>query len=133
MAGVKVTGVQQVLTAISKAKVDTGKTIAAGLEACAGVVYRKSQKLVPVDKGRLKASGRYGVSGVGRAAKAFVEYGGPDAPYALYVHEDMTKRHPVGQAKFVEDAVRQTRGTMASIMRRMIKAKKVKLIDGEEV
>jgi hypothetical protein len=31
---------------------------------------------------------------------------GFSAPYALYVHEDLSKVHPVGQAKFLEEPAR---------------------------
>lgn len=34
-----------------------------------------------------------------------IEVGGPAAPYAIYVHENLEARHPVGQAKFLEYAV----------------------------
>lgn len=36
-----------------------------------------------------------------------VSYGGKSAPYAVYVHEDMTKFHPHGQAKFLEEPARR--------------------------
>ncbi len=34
-------------------------------------------------------------------------FGGPSIEYALIVHEDLSKVHPVGKAKFLEDPVRQ--------------------------
>lgn len=33
--------------------------------------------------------------------------GDGSAPYAIYVHEDTTKHHPIGQAKFLERAYRE--------------------------
>lgn len=30
---------------------------------------------------------------------------GYTAPYAVYVHEDLTKNHPVGEAKWLENAI----------------------------
>jgi hypothetical protein len=32
-------------------------------------------------------------------------FGGPSVDYAIYVHEDLTARHAVGQAKFYESAL----------------------------
>jgi len=33
--------------------------------------------------------------------------------YALFVHENLTAHHPVGQAKFLEEPARQTSGAIA--------------------
>lgn len=35
------------------------------------------------------------------------------APYALFVHEDLTARHPIGQAKFLEQPARTMRADLA--------------------
>ena len=49
-----------------------------------------------------------------------IEVGGPSAPYALIVHEDLKARHGVehgfqgGQAKFLESAVLEAVPTLAS-------------------
>ena len=37
--------------------------------------------------------------------------------YALFVHENLQARHPVGQAKFLETPARQQAGTLAEIIR----------------
>lgn len=55
----------------------------------------------PVETGALRASGI--VSMVGD--DIYISFGGPAAPYAIYVHEILTNSHPVGQAKFLERAV----------------------------
>ena len=34
-----------------------------------------------------------------------VGFGGPAADYAIYVHEDLSAHHPVGEAKYLENAV----------------------------
>lgn len=47
-----------------------------------------------------------------------VEY---DAPYAIYVHEDLTKHHPKGQAKFLEEAVRRKEQQVKDVMKILIK------------
>jgi len=44
------------------------------------------------------------------------------APYAIYVHEDLTKRHPVGQAKFLEEAVRRKEDAAKALMTQLAKA-----------
>lgn len=46
-----------------------------------------------------------------------------DTDYALYVHEDLTKNHPVGQAKFLEEPAKKMTQEMADIVYRSVKAK----------
>jgi hypothetical protein len=46
------------------------------------------------------------------------------APYAVYVHEDLTKAHPNGQAKFLEQPMRELRGPMQDIIKRRLKSKR---------
>jgi HK97 gp10 family phage protein len=129
-----VTGVENVLRAIGKAKKKTGDRIEDALEKCANVILRKSQEYVPVETGELKASGHVEKEGKGLGAKSRVVYGGDPAPYALYVHEDLEKKHaPPTCAKFLTRAVRETRGTCANILKREMEARPVKTIDQQEV
>jgi len=72
---------------------------------------------VPVDMGALRASGFVEppelTAGGGSVT---LGYGGPSAPYALYVHEDLTKHHPVGQAKYLEVPVRAAVQGMEAVL-----------------
>jgi hypothetical protein len=62
-------------------------------------IFRESQRLVPVDKGFLKASGVVEAE----PGTVFIGYGGPAASYALYVHEDPEAKHKKGKSyKFLE-------------------------------
>lgn len=58
-------------------------------------IYAESQRLVPIDTGYLKESGKI----VLKENKTFVEY---QTPYAIFVHERLDLYHPNGQAKFLE-------------------------------
>lgn len=70
-------------------------------------IYDESQILVPVDTGRLKASGFIEARKTGRGVTGAVGYGkGGDPYYAVYVHEHLELRHEAPtQAKFLEEAV----------------------------
>lgn len=76
-----------------------------------------SKPLVPVDEGTLRSSGHAQLPEKDSAGDIVVEvgYGGPagsgnqgnetnseDVGYAVYVHEDMSAHHTVGQAKYLE-------------------------------
>ena len=66
----------------------------------------RSHKYVPYDTGRLQESGK--VKGYpGRYPVVYTSYGGPDVPYALIQHENMSYIHPGGRkAKYLELAVK---------------------------
>ena len=70
-------------------------------------IYDESQRLVPVDTGRLKRSGFTAARKRAGGATAEIGYGRFGRPfYALFVHERMDVRHaPPTQAKFLETAV----------------------------
>lgn len=69
-------------------------------------IYDESQKLVPVDTGRLKRSGYYEVRKFKRGPVAEIGYGRYGDPhYALYVHEIPMVHLPPTTFKFLEKAV----------------------------
>lgn len=70
-------------------RIEGGEQILAqAMYAEATVILNESKKIVPVDTGNLRASGRVErpVTGKGRASVQ-ITYGGVAAPYALIVHE----------------------------------------------
>jgi hypothetical protein len=75
----------------------------------ANLIFARSQTLVPVDTGVLRGSG--GVSAPQRGIDGYfvdIYYGGPAAPYALYVHEIIGNYHnPPTQAKYLEEPLVQ--------------------------
>lgn len=67
-------------------------------------IMTASRRLVPVDTGALRSTGTVSLPKI--TARGGVEvtlsYGGPAAPYARLVHEDLEAYHPSGQAKYLE-------------------------------
>lgn len=113
-------------------KVDRGTkkaTLAAVQE-----IYDKSLELVPRETNTLADSAYYEVIGNSKIGfTGLVGYGGNGDPinpisgehasaYAIPVHEDLTAKHPTGQAKFLERAVldyqASTLGKYATFLRR---------------
>jgi hypothetical protein len=93
-------------------------TVNKGLEQVGKKILETSNRYVPVDTGRLCDSGHYYVSEAGKNSSAVVDY---TAPYAVYVHEDLTMRHPNGgQAKFLERAVKEVLPQMPKILEEVI-------------
>ena len=85
-------------------------------------IYQETQveltevkRRTPVDTGELRASEF--VSGPYRQGKriyAMIVAGGPAAPYAIYVHENLDAFHKVGQAKYIESVILESRPYMAA-------------------
>lgn len=84
------------------------------------------KRRTPVDKGTLRGT----VHVVGpvilhlgdgkRVIYCLVVAGGPAAPYAIYVHEDPDAFHKVGEWKFVENPLKESRPYIAARVARRI-------------
>lgn len=79
---------------------------ATGSFVAANEIMTEAKERCPVDTGTLRGSG-YVEAPVVSETGVTVElgFGGPAAPYAVLVHEKTEARHPVGEAKFFENAV----------------------------
>lgn len=100
-------GDKELANALQAGKEQTPRAIAQAIYEEANVIFARSQVLVPVDTGILRGSG--GVSAPQQSDKGYfvdIYYGGPAAPYALYVHEIIGNYHnPPTQAKYLEQPV----------------------------
>jgi hypothetical protein len=103
---VEVTGVDKLAENLKAYGVKALHALAAEMYIEAEATMAESKQEVPVDTGALRASGTV-------LLPAFTEqgpvvefgYGGAAVDYAVFVHEDLTKHHPVGNAKFLEGPV----------------------------
>ncbi len=107
---------------LDKVEKNLNKMLKTHPDALAAALYQEgfsimaeSQKKVPVDTGRLRASGYVAPPQEGDGAPT-VELGyGTD--YGIFVHERTEARHSVGEAKFLEKAVNEA---MAGYNRRLL-------------
>ena len=91
-------------------------------DALGAALYKETQieateakKRTPVDRGPLRASVHAeGPFRRGTMIWTQIVAGGPAAPYAVYVHEDLEAFHKVGQAKFIESVIMESRPYMAA-------------------
>lgn len=82
-------------------------TAMAFADVCMGVILPESMDECPVDLGTLRASAP-AVSKVvitSTEATATLGYGGAASAYARRQHEDLSYKHTVGKAKFLEDPI----------------------------
>lgn len=97
---------------------------AQGLYEGGQVIMTDAKRRVPVDLGNLKGSG-YVTAPTPNEGGMHVEvgFGGPAASYAIYVHEDLSAHHPVGEAKYLENAVEaQAPAVFAHVAKRVAEA-----------
>lgn len=66
-------------------------------------IMAEAQRRTPVDTGRLRASGRVSLPVRSSNPSITLSFG---TDYGIYVHERTELRHPVGEAKFLENAVK---------------------------
>lgn len=69
---------------------------------------------VPVATGAMRATGHVEAPEVhGASVRVQMGFGGPSAPYALFVHERLEAQHHVGRAKFLEAPLTEHLGEIA--------------------
>ena len=106
------------------------KSGAAGAGLMAGALHREGEAVMtdakrrtPVDTGALRASGQvHPPEARSGAVEVTIGFGNSAVRYAVYVHENLTARHPVGEAKYLErpllEAVRGMEGRLAAAVGR---------------
>ena len=97
-------GAQELRRMLEVSGKDAGKIVGQVILEEANMIFAKAMILTPIDTGALRGSGGVSApmnmpSGIG----VDIFFGGPAAPYALYVHEIMYYQHNAPtQAKFLE-------------------------------
>lgn len=93
----------------------TPSRMAAALVVEARVEMQESMRRTPVKTGALRDSHEVQAAEMnGRDVEVTIAVGGPQAPYAVYVHENLEAHHDIGQAKFLESTLRESAPFMAA-------------------
>jgi hypothetical protein len=84
------------------------------------------KRRTPLDTGALRASEYVDGPFVERGRiYASIVAGGPTAPYAMIVHENLEAFHRIGQAKYLESVLRESAQFMAARIARRLSVKKL--------
>lgn len=110
-----ITGLPELMAKLSAIAQGQVTAVATALYQEAEGIMTEAKQRTPVDTGALRASGHVAPpTRVGNTTEIVLAFGGsgfanedgtPVDAYAIYVHEDLSKHHPVGQAKFLESAI----------------------------
>lgn len=97
-------GAQELRNMLELSGKDAGKIVGQVILEEANMIFAKAMVLTPIDTGALRGSG--GVSAPMNLPQGIgvdIFFGGPAAPYAMYVHEILGNYHnPPTQAKYLE-------------------------------
>jgi hypothetical protein len=97
------------------------RVVARALFIEAEIEAKEAKKRTPVDLGNLRGSIHVTEPVIVRQTMSVsIVAGGPSAPYAIYVHEDLEAFHQVGQAQFIESVIMESRPFMAARVARRI-------------
>ncbi len=89
--------------------------VAAAIYQEAQIEMTESKRRCPVDVGTLRASGMVAEPiRSGRNISVTLSYGGAAQDYAIPQHENLEYVHKVGQAKFLESVLNESRSNMAA-------------------
>lgn len=115
MAGAKLYGVPQFARKARRFAGNLQKQTDRALRQETEIELKEVKRRTPVEFGELRASEHVeGPTRQGNKVWTNIVAGGPSAPYALYVHEDLEAFHKVGQAKYIESVIMESRPFMAA-------------------
>ncbi len=116
--GIKLIGTDKVLKNLNKQVRRIKGQTTKGMRIVVLLIKGRSIVKSPVDTGNLRASH---FSNVTTQKNRIIGIVGATAFYAFFVHEDLEASHKVGQAKFLEDAIKESKGEILSIIKKFAK------------
>jgi bacteriophage HK97-gp10 putative tail-component len=100
--------------------------VARALYAEGSIELAEMKQRTPVETGALRASLAIHKPEIqGRDITVRITAGGPAAPYALYVHENLEADHPVGQAKYMESVINESHSSWTARLAKRLDLKKL--------
>jgi len=104
MNGVKLEGFVELTKKLNKSISEISDVIQNALLDCGNDLQQKAVDITPIDTGALRASAFTEADRQGKNPSVVVGF---EEEYAIYVHENLEAHHPVGQAKFLEQPLKE--------------------------
>ena len=122
----RVTGVDQMRRKMQQLAAKFPDEAARALYQETEIEAAESKRRTPVDTGTLRGSIHVeGPHRSGRSISTAIVAGGPAAPYALVVHEDLSAYHAVGEPKFIERTLMESAPHLADRIAKRIDLNKL--------
>lgn len=104
-----------------------GDPVGRALRSEAEIEMTEAKRRTPVDTGALRSTGHViGPERVGGSWQVRLVFGGPAVSYAAAVHENLEAFHKVGQAKYLESVIVESKPHIVSrVFRRLTLAGKI--------
>lgn len=121
-ASARMNGAKDMVARMKRLRKNFPDEVGRGLYIETEIEVTEVKRRTPVDKGPLRASVHQvgPTRGQGRIIYTLIVAGGPAASYAIYVHENLEAFHPVGQAKYIESVIMESRSHMGARVARRI-------------
>lgn len=113
--GASLSGVAALSRKLTRLKEKFPDEVARALFIETEIEVKEAKRRTPVDTGELRASvHQVGPTRQFRTIYTLIVAGGPAAPYAIFVHENLEAFHKVGQAKYIESVIFESRPFIAA-------------------
>lgn len=103
MAEIKLEGFVELTNKLNKSVSQISDTVQSALLDCGNDLQQKAVDITPIDTGALRASA-FTEAESGSNPSVIVGF---EEEYAIYVHENLEAHHDVGQAKFLEQPLKE--------------------------
>lgn len=114
-------GATEIQARLAKIAANYPKRVGQAQRAETEIEATECRKRTPVDTNALRSSIHVeGPLYEGRSIRTAIVAGGPSAPYAVIVHEDLEAFHRVGEAKFIERPLNESAPHMAARIGRRV-------------
>lgn len=121
MASIKISGFNKLARQLIRLGKDADRELAKALyQEAEEIMADAKENYVPVDWGALRGSGFVEQP---KGSVVILGFGGPAAPYAVYVHENMQAHHNVGSAKYLEIPLNKAKNGLAGRIIMRLKGK----------
>jgi len=117
MIDIKIKNIEQLMNAYGNVGKIVRKEMSDALNKSAAVVERSAKRKTPVDQGHLRRSIQKGHKARSGDKQVSV---GSNVKYALSQHENLHFRHTTGEAKFLDNALRQNESRINRFFKEMI-------------
>lgn len=104
MNGVKLEGFVELTNKLNKSVSQISDTVQSALLDCGNDLQQKAVDITPIDTGALRASAFTEADRQGKNPSVIVGF---EEEYAIYVHENLEAHHDIGQAKFLEQPLKE--------------------------